>query len=257
MERSGNIVVDDEIQRGAGEVSGQSGEGEVLDQYTTMKQRGLVAADQQGARGEMVWKGSASLFSVFDRCQQRVVHGLLFPAGERGSRNRGLALRERLPRMPFEKFKSRIRIRKEEEAVTRLSRVGFDGTIGYLKGGFDAWKQSGKDVDTIQSVSAEEAKKQINSEGTPVYDVRKPGEYQSEHVVDATNTPLDFINDYMGDFPEDKKFFVHCAGGYRSVIASSILKSRGIHNLIDIDGGFGALKNSGVKVSEYVCPSTL
>ncbi|MAU71995.1 MAG: MBL fold metallo-hydrolase [Pseudozobellia sp.] len=146
---------------------------------------------------------------------------------------------------------------KEEEAVTRLSRVGFDGTIGYLKGGFDAWKQSGKDVDTIQSVSAEEAKKQINSEGTPVYDVRKPGEYQSEHVVDATNTPLDFINDYMGDFPEDKKFFVHCAGGYRSVIASSILKSRGIHNLIDIDGGFGALKNSGVKVSEYVCPSTL
>ncbi|AYN68925.1 MBL fold metallo-hydrolase [Euzebyella marina] len=146
---------------------------------------------------------------------------------------------------------------KEEEAVTRLSRVGFDGTIGYLKGGFDAWKQSGKDVDTIQSVSAEEAKKQINSEGTPVYDVRKPGEYQSEHVVDATNTPLDFINDYMGDFPEDKQFFVHCAGGYRSVIASSILKSRGIHNLIDIDSGFGALKNSGVKVSEYVCPSTL
>ncbi|MBC6998115.1 rhodanese-like domain-containing protein [Cytophaga sp. FL35] len=146
---------------------------------------------------------------------------------------------------------------KEEEAVTRLSRVGFDGTIGYLKGGFEAWKNSGKAIDSIESITADEATTKIDEESIPVFDVRKPSEFQSEHVIDAENTPLDFINKHLSEFPETDEFLVHCAGGYRSVIAASILKSRGIHNLIDVDGGFGALKNAGAEVTDYVCPSTL
>ncbi|CAZ96747.1 MULTISPECIES: MBL fold metallo-hydrolase [Zobellia] len=145
----------------------------------------------------------------------------------------------------------------EEEAVTRLSRVGFDATIGILEGGFEAWKKAGKDYDTINSVSAEEAKPQIENKEMPVFDVRKESEYLSEHAVNAENTPLDFINDYMGEFPKEKTFFVHCAGGYRSVIAESILKSRGIHNFVDIGGGFGAMKNAGIPSTDYVCPTTL
>ncbi|ALM07793.1 beta-lactamase [Sediminicola sp. YIK13] len=146
---------------------------------------------------------------------------------------------------------------REEEAVTRLSRVGFDGTTGYLKGGFEAWKKAGKEYDTITSIPAEEFKKSEAKTHGPVFDVRKESEYQSEHVVDANNTPLDFLNDHMAEFPKEETFYVHCAGGYRSVIAASILKSRGIHNLIDIAGGFGALKEAGVPVTDYVCPTTL
>lgn len=145
----------------------------------------------------------------------------------------------------------------EEEAVTRLSRVGFDGTMGYLEGSFEAWRKAGKGYDTITSISAEEFKNIVSSEKVPVYDVRKESEYQSEHLVDADNLPLDFINDLMGKFPEDDTFYMHCEGGYRSVIAASILKSRGIHNLVDIAGGFEALKESGVEVTDYICPTTL
>ncbi|WP_400072350.1 rhodanese-like domain-containing protein [Zobellia russellii] len=145
----------------------------------------------------------------------------------------------------------------EEEAVTRLSRVGFDATIGFLKGGFNAWKASGKDYDTITSISAEEAKPKIEGKEAEVFDVRKESEFLSEHVIDAENTPLDSLNDYLNEFPKDKTFLVHCAGGYRSVIAESILKSRGIHNFIDIAGGFGALKKAEVPATDYVCPTTL
>lgn len=146
---------------------------------------------------------------------------------------------------------------REEETVTRLSRVGFDGTTGYLKGGFEAWKKAGKEYDTITSIPAEEFKKSEAKTHAQVFDVRKESEYLSEHVMDAENTPLDFLNDHMAEFPKEETFFVHCAGGYRSVIAASILKSRGIHNLIDIAGGFGALKEAGVQVTEFVCPTTL
>lgn len=146
---------------------------------------------------------------------------------------------------------------REEETVTRLSRVGFDSTMGYLKGSFEAWKKAGKEYDTITSIPAEEFKKLETNTHAPVFDVRKDSEYQSEHVVDANNTPLDFLNDHMAEFPKEKTFYVHCAGGYRSVIAASILKSRGIHNLIDIAGGYGALKESGVPVTDFVCPTTL
>lgn len=146
---------------------------------------------------------------------------------------------------------------KEEEAVTRLSRVGFDNTLGILKGGFEAWKKAGMEVDTITSISAEEMKAKLAEEKVPVVDVRRESEFKSEHVKDASNAPLDFINEHLAEFPQDNTFMVHCAGGYRSVIAASILKSRGIHNLIDVAGGYKAIKEAGIEVTDYVCPSTL
>ena len=145
---------------------------------------------------------------------------------------------------------------REEEAITRLSRVGFDNTLGYLKGGFESWKKAAKEYDTVHSITAEQFKKELAENKQPVFDVRKRSEYLSEHVLDANNTPLDFLNDHLAEFP-DTPFFIHCAGGYRSMIAASILKSRGIHNLIDVKGGFKAIREAGVAVSEFVCPSTL
>ncbi|WP_405382835.1 rhodanese-like domain-containing protein [Maribacter sp. LLG6340-A2] len=145
----------------------------------------------------------------------------------------------------------------EEEAVTRLSRVGFDGTLGYLEGGFDAWKKAAMEYDTVSQVDANGLKKAIKTDHVPVFDVRKESEYLSEHVIDAKNTPLDFLNDHLSEFPNKKAFYVHCAGGYRSMIASSILKSRGVHNLIDVKGGFKDIKETDIPVSEFVCPTTL
>ena len=145
---------------------------------------------------------------------------------------------------------------REEEAITRLSRVGFDNTLGYLKGGFESWKKAAKEYDTVHSITAEQFKKELAENKQPVFDVRKKSEYLSEHVLDANNTPLNFLNDHLAEFP-DTPFFIHCAGGYRSMIASSILKSRGIHNLIDVKGGFKAIREAGVSVSEFVCSSTL
>jgi glyoxylase-like metal-dependent hydrolase (beta-lactamase superfamily II)/rhodanese-related sulfurtransferase len=146
---------------------------------------------------------------------------------------------------------------REEEAVTRLARVGFDNTLGYLKGGIDAWRKKGKSIDTIEGIQVSELKSLNFKEGLDIFDVRKPLEYLSEHITNANNTPLDFINNHMSEFPTSKIFYVHCAGGYRSVIAASILKSRGIHNLVDIKGGFKIIKESGIKISDYVCTSTL
>ena len=144
-----------------------------------------------------------------------------------------------------------------EEAITRLSRVGFDNTLGYLKGGFESWKNSGKQIDTVTSIPATEFKNILdNNKQVPVFDVRKPGEYQAEHVDKAHHTALSELNEHLAEYPEDETFYVHCAGGYRSMIAASILKSRGIHNLVDIQGGFKAIKDSGIAVTDYVCPST-
>jgi glyoxylase-like metal-dependent hydrolase (beta-lactamase superfamily II)/rhodanese-related sulfurtransferase len=142
----------------------------------------------------------------------------------------------------------------EEEVVTRLSRVGYDNCIGFLDGGFDAWKNSGKEVDALSQVTAEELK---GIEGATMVDVRKSGEYLSEHLIDAIHVELDYINDQMASVPQEGTFYVHCAGGYRSVIASSILKARGYHNMVDVAGGFKAIKEAGLKVSDYVCPTTL
>ncbi len=142
-----------------------------------------------------------------------------------------------------------------EECITRLSRVGFDHTLGYLEGGFEAWKDAGKETDSLLSISAEAFKTRLESTELNVFDVRKPGEYEAEHVENAQSTPLDFLNEHLSEFPEDGEFYVHCAGGYRSVIASSILKSRGIHNLVDVAGGFDAIKKSGIPTTDFVCPS--
>jgi len=148
-------------------------------------------------------------------------------------------------------------IGKEKEAIIRLSRVGFDGTIGYLDGSFEAWKNASKDYDTITAVSASKVVEQVNAQEIPVFDVRKETEYNAEHVVGAINTPLELLNDHLASFPKDEPFLMHCAAGYRSVIAGSILKSRGIHNVIDVTSGYKEIKSSGIHVTKYVCPTTL
>ena len=145
----------------------------------------------------------------------------------------------------------------EEETITRLSRVGFDQTLGYLKGGFEAWKKAAKEYDTVSSIPATVFKEVNESGDVRVYDVREESEYLSEHVLDANNTPLAYLNNHLAEFPDTETFYVHCKGGYRSMIAASILKSRGIHNLINVKGGFKAIKEANISVSNYVCPSTL
>ena len=135
---------------------------------------------------------------------------------------------------------------EEEEAITRLSRVGFDNTIGYLEGGFLAWKESGKQVDKVTSISAQQFENEIKNNDSVIFDVRKKSEYDNERIDSAINTPLDVINNYLSDVPDKKDFYVHCAGGYRSMIAASILKSRGVHNLIEIKGGFKSIKETTI-----------
>jgi glyoxylase-like metal-dependent hydrolase (beta-lactamase superfamily II)/rhodanese-related sulfurtransferase len=146
---------------------------------------------------------------------------------------------------------------KSEEAVTRLSRVGYDNTLGYLKGGIDAWEASGKEIDSLESISAKEFEKRANKSELNVLDVRKDGEYKSMHLENAQHFALDYINSQMDQIDKDKTYYVHCAGGYRSVIAASILKARGYHNLVDIAGGFGAIKKTNLPTTDFVCPSTL
>ena len=139
---------------------------------------------------------------------------------------------------------------REEEAVTRLSRVGFDKTYGYLDGGIEAWKNAGKEMDSLSSISAETFEGLLANPNTPVFDVRKEDEFATKHVENAINTPLSFLNDHLAEFPSEGTFYVHCAGGYRSVIAASILKSRGIHNLADVAGGFGAITETNISLKE-------
>ncbi len=147
---------------------------------------------------------------------------------------------------------------REEEVITRLARVGYDFTIGFLKGGFNAWKEAGKETDQIRSVSPDELADKLNTESVNILDVRKNSEYLSEHIVDAENAPLDFVNDSMAKIDKNKTYYVHCAGGYRSMIFVSILRARGYDNLIDVKTGFKAIKESGkFSLTEYVCPTTL
>jgi hydroxyacylglutathione hydrolase len=145
---------------------------------------------------------------------------------------------------------------REEDTITRLSRVGFDNVLGYLEGSFAAWKIAGKEVDALVSVPAAVLEQKMKDK-ISVFDVRKPGEYASEHIRSAENTPLDFLNKHITEFPKKGDFFVHCAGGYRSVIAASILKSRGYHNVIDVAGGYDAIRDTTIERIASVCPSTL
>lgn len=146
----------------------------------------------------------------------------------------------------------------EEEVVTRLARVGYDNCIGYLKGGFSTWKEAGKKVETIESISAKEMENRLKTEKTTIVDCRKSGEYDAEHVENALTYPLDYINENLTTLDKNTPYFLHCRSGYRSVVAVSILKQNGYHNIIDIAGGFSAIaKDTSLPITEYVCPSTL
>ncbi|MEI7487324.1 MAG: MBL fold metallo-hydrolase [Chryseobacterium sp.] len=143
----------------------------------------------------------------------------------------------------------------EEEVITRLSRVGFDNVLGYLKGGFDSWKNSDNEIDEVKRISPAEFAEQFN-ENTKVIDVRKLGEYSAEHIDNAYNKPLDTISDWVSTIDDSEHFFLHCAGGYRSMIAASILNSHGIRNFTEIEGGFNGIKKTEkFPTSDFVCQS--
>jgi len=146
---------------------------------------------------------------------------------------------------------------KEEEAITRLSRVGYDNTIGYLKNGFDSWKESAKDFETSERISALDLEKKSKSGLPLLIDVRKKSEFDSEHLIGAINVPLNEINQHLAQFPKDNPFVMYCGGGYRSMIAASILKQRGWSNFTDVIGGFDEIVKTGLQKSDYVCPSTM
>ncbi len=143
---------------------------------------------------------------------------------------------------------------REQEVITRLARVGYDFPIGYLKGGFKTWKDSGKEFDSVDRITAQEFEQAHNND-TIVIDVRNVGEYNAEHLENAINIPLDYINEHLSEFPKDKPFTIHCAGGYRSMIAASILKSRGWDNFKEVAGGFKAISATSLPKTNFVCAS--
>ncbi|MBC7557695.1 MAG: MBL fold metallo-hydrolase [Chryseobacterium sp.] len=142
----------------------------------------------------------------------------------------------------------------EEEVITRLSRVGFDNVVGFLKGGFKSWQMSGKETDKVNRISAQEFEQQF-TENSTVIDVRKPSEYEASHVKEAFSKPLSDIGDWIKTFNKDEHFFLHCGGGYRSMIAASILQSHGIRNFSEIEGGFAKIQETTLPQSDFVCQS--
>lgn len=143
----------------------------------------------------------------------------------------------------------------EEEAVTRLSRVGFDNVLGYLAGGFDAWKNAGKEVDTVKRITAEQFAREVKIDAHKIIDVRKETEYAAEHIEEAYSKPLAYINDWINDIDANEHFYLHCAGGYRSMIAASILQARGYRNFTEVEGGFNAIAQTDVPKTDFVCQS--
>ncbi|OYU79629.1 MAG: MBL fold metallo-hydrolase [Flavobacterium sp. BFFFF1] len=143
----------------------------------------------------------------------------------------------------------------EEETVTRLSRVGFDNIIGYINGGFEVWKKAGYDFDTIDRITAAAFAEKVKIGEDEVIDVRKESEYESEHLEEAYSKPLAYINDWVKDINLEKHFYLHCAGGYRSMIAASILQARGYHNFTEIEGGFNAIANTALPKTDFICQS--
>lgn len=147
---------------------------------------------------------------------------------------------------------------RSEEVVTRLSRVGYDNTLGYLENGIPDWRESGRELDTIAQITAEELAERVEQK-TParVLDVRKPSEFLSQHLLVADNFPLDYINQNMQRLDREETYLLHCAGGYRSMIAASILRARGFANLVDVKGGWDALEETDIPKTDYICPTTL
>lgn len=147
---------------------------------------------------------------------------------------------------------------REEEVITRLSRVGFDHSLGYLEGGFSAWEEAGKEIDYIESVSVDELLEKMNQEKVNILDVRRASEFNSEHVKNAQNVPLDYINENMSEVDKNKTYYVNCRSGYRSMVFCSLLRARGYEKLIDVKGGFNAMKASkGFEITDYICPTTM
>lgn len=144
---------------------------------------------------------------------------------------------------------------KEEETVTRLSRVGFDHLLGHLQGGFASWQNAAKEIDTVNRITAEQFAQDYKKEQNNIIDLRKEGEYSSQHIEAATNRPLAYLNDWINELDSDKNYVLHCAGGYRSMIAASILKARGIHNFQEVQGGFKAIAETRVPTTAFSCPS--
>jgi hydroxyacylglutathione hydrolase len=143
----------------------------------------------------------------------------------------------------------------EEETVTRLTRVGFDNLIGHLEGGFEAWKKAGFEIDTVNRITAEQFAKEVKIGESKIIDVRKESEYEAEHVDEAYSRPLAYINDWVKDINPEEHFYMHCAGGYRSMMAASILQARGYRNFTEIEGGFGAIAKTTVPKTDFVCQS--
>lgn len=145
----------------------------------------------------------------------------------------------------------------EEEAVTRLSRVGFDNVVGYLNGGFNSWKNAGKEIDTVLRITAEKFESEVKIGESKIIDVRKESEYEAEHIAEAYSKPLAYINDWVKDINPQEHFYLHCAGGYRSMIAASILQARGYRNFTEIEGGFNAIAKTNVPKTDFVCQTKI
>jgi glyoxylase-like metal-dependent hydrolase (beta-lactamase superfamily II)/rhodanese-related sulfurtransferase len=144
---------------------------------------------------------------------------------------------------------------KEEEAVTRLARVGFDNQIGHLAGGVEAWIQSGREVDSVKRITANEFAAQVKIGESKVIDIRKESEYEAEHIDEAYSKPLAYINEWIKDINPNEHFFMHCAGGYRSMMAASILQARGYRNFSEVEGGFNKIAETNVPKTDFVCQS--
>lgn len=142
---------------------------------------------------------------------------------------------------------------REEEAVLRCARVGYDGCLGYLDGGFESWVKSGKTIDHIESIPATEFAEKLEENAPMVVDVRKPGEFSSAHLPQAKSLPLDFMLNHLNDLPKDQPILLHCAGGYRSMIATSMLRRNGYRNIVDVAGGFAAIRKTGLEIQETAC----
>ena len=145
----------------------------------------------------------------------------------------------------------------EEEAVTRLSRVGFDTVLGFLEGGFNAWKQNGKETDGVNRISAEQFENEIKGKETKIIDIRREGEYNAEHILEAYSRPLAYINEWIHTIQPDEHFYMHCGSGYRSTMAASILQARGYRNFTEIEGGFKAIASTGIPTSDFVCQTKI
>jgi rhodanese-related sulfurtransferase len=144
---------------------------------------------------------------------------------------------------------------REEETVTRLSRVGFDNVLGHLKGGIDSWLAANKEIYKVNRITAEEFASRVDVKKDKIIDVRKESEYEAEHIEDAYSKPLAYINDWIKDVQPSEHFYLHCAGGYRSMIAASILQARGYRNFTEVEGGFGAIAKTNVPRTDFVCQS--